>query len=190
MLLFHKKFLSFPLSNYSCSFCFVPGMQVRTPGLTDGNVFVNNETAQQLLSIVEEDFIELDDLMDWSSKDKSWSDFWNTWIQTFILKVQMCLITLIDERMEGIYSKSHFWKICEYKHQYPSFNMLMQTWILSVQLLSNYWFKKGFRTLKGIHCQSYFSMILNINPSTQGSNIVSNKWFKKGFRSHWRNLNP
>jgi len=66
-------------------------MQVRrTSGPTGGNIYVDAETSQQLQSILEGDFIELDDLVDWSSKSEADRvSFEATWILTSIVKVQL-----------------------------------------------------------------------------------------------------
>ncbi|KAL5780222.1 hypothetical protein ACOSQ2_010959 [Xanthoceras sorbifolium] len=52
-----------PVASFQFPMGTPPSEQVSTSGLTDGDMFVDAVTAEQLLSILEEDFIELDDLV-------------------------------------------------------------------------------------------------------------------------------
>ena len=72
LVFWHVKFTFF--YKYKCfsfhvgyiPFCVVVGVQVSSTGLPgSGSMFVEGLTDRQLSSIVDEDFIELNDLMDW-----------------------------------------------------------------------------------------------------------------------------
>nr|UBT01667.1 NAC transcription factor 63 [Litchi chinensis] len=52
-----------PVARFQLPMDTPSGEQVGTSGLTGGDMFVDTLTAQQLISILEEDFIELDDLV-------------------------------------------------------------------------------------------------------------------------------